>query len=344
MESCTFPINPITIPYSISVETDNKLGVFIPSVVFCKNPQYPILSLKIINDPDDVYKITFGNSEVNITLTEELKVINPNLNNGYTLTPYNKFIYPAETEKCNKNNTNSKKFPVMSIDFEIINFKSSVIHKDIYGIKFNICNDLILRGVIVDFNRLYNTNLPLIPLITLIKQKTSLTQELIFKTDMKIIPYIIINGQTLIDFSDAGNMIFTIGDKFTYYEKNPLVKNNCVTPYPSNDIKITKFDQSCPLMVSVLKGKGCNLIIKASTLTTNKPFPEFYLYLILYGMLKYILSKILYGEFDINYLLRKNNKRFLKDLGNSRFCSFLQLFNNPESQIFGYDKYFKYCI
>ena len=95
-------------------------------------------------------------------------------------------------------------------------------------------------------------------------------------------------------------------------------------------------------MVSVLRGKGSSLLDKAKNIyDNNKPFPEFYLNLILYGMSKYILSRILYGKFNINFLLRKYNDKFLDDLSNSRFCSFIEAFVDPTSKIFGYDKYFK---
>lgn len=65
-------------------------------------------------------------------------------------------------------------------------------------------------------------------------------------------------------------------------------------------------------------------------------------------MTRYILSRILYGNFDINYLLEIKYKRFIKDLGRSRFCRFIEFFENctisPDfSEIFvGYEKYFLY--
>ena len=70
-------------------------------------------------------------------------------------------------------------------------------------------------------------------------------------------------------------------------------------------------------------------------------FDDFYGNIIFYGMTKYIFSRILYGKFDINFLLQKYNETFLKDLGSSRFCSFLEIFLDPASPIFGYNQYFK---
>lgn len=161
-----------------------------------------------------------------------------------------------------------------------------------------------------------------------------------------LIPYIDILGQTLVDFTDIGNLTFTIGDQFKYYKDIPLLDNQCIIPMEINvdDLKLTVFNKCCPSMVSVLKGKGLTLLEKASDIYPGIPldFGFYYKNIILYGMAKYIISRILYGKFNINYLLNKYNNKFLKDLGSSRFCSFLELFLDPISKIFGYNKYFKY--
>lgn len=57
-------------------------------------------------------------------------------------------------------------------------------------------------------------------------------------------------------------------------------------------------------------------------------------------MIKYLLSRLMYGTFDIKYVLNKYNKTFLKDLSNARFCNFVYLFTDPNSNIFGYEQYF----
>ena len=57
-------------------------------------------------------------------------------------------------------------------------------------------------------------------------------------------------------------------------------------------------------------------------------------------MVKYILARVLYGYFNINFLLWKYNKRFLKDLSRSRFCNSVQFFQQP--QFADYQNYFKY--
>lgn len=47
-------------------------------------------------------------------------------------------------------------------------------------------------------------------------------------------------------------------------------------------------------------------------------------------MAKYILSRILYGDFNVKYLLRKYNEKFLFNLKKSIFCAFKEYL---ESQV-----------
>src|SRR5579862_5133601 len=147
-----------------------------------------------------------------------------------------------------------------------------------------------------------------------------------------------------------GNIIFTISDDVTYYEKTPIVQNNnkCTVSYiPQNNIVQTVFSKCAPLMVCVLQGTGENLYDKALSLyntynvtVVGSSFSVFYTNILIYGMLRYILSRLLYGDFNINYLLQKYYKQFLVDLGKSRFCNFLENFINCNSQIFGFGQYF----
>lgn len=71
------------------------------------------------------------------------------------------------------------------------------------------------------------------------------------------VPAIDINGRTLIDMSDVGNMIFTISDKYHYYKKKSIPLDikicqlDCISP---DQLKTTKFEKCCPKMVSVVKG------------------------------------------------------------------------------------------
>jgi len=156
------------------------------------------------------------------------------------------------------------------------------------------------------------------------------------------IPAIDILGQTLIDLSDVGNITFTIKDEFTYYKENPLI-HKCIKPkmIDQNQLKLTIFESRCPLMVTVLKGKGATLFEKFSTIYSEEDFYDVYFNIILYGMLKYILGRILYGKFNIKYLLNKYYDRLITDLKSSRFCSFVELFTSPQSKFFGYNNFFR---
>ena len=155
------------------------------------------------------------------------------------------------------------------------------------------------------------------------------------------IPQINITAQTTIDGSDIGDALFTIID-------DGNLENICAIQYTKSYDKIV-YHRCCPYIVSVVKGKGKtlferlnNIYDKLGETKIGVSFMIFYQNIVLYGMSKYILSKLLYGDFDINYLLGKYNEKFLSDLGSSRFCGFIEFFEDCESPVRGYNKYFKY--
>ncbi len=154
-----------------------------------------------------------------------------------------------------------------------------------------------------------------------------------------IIPRINLEAQTTITGSDIGDAVFNIYDEFTYYNKKEIPDNTCKDRQTS-DIKQTIFRECCPYMVSVVRGEGSTLWEKLQYLFENEDtgLPNVYIFyenIALYGMAKYILSRLLYGKFDINYLLGKYNEKFLKKLSTSRFCSFTTFFEENN-----YNKYF----
>lgn len=150
-----------------------------------------------------------------------------------------------------------------------------------------------------------------------------------------LVPAININGQTLIDSSDIGEVIFNISDKYDY--KCNIAKNNngsCQLENISVDeLIITNFNKACVKIVSVVIGTGENLRMKVGVIWNSlMPEPDFNIFyenFLRYCMLRYILSKILYGNFDVNYLLQQYYTQFLIDLNKSRFCNFLQFFKDP---------------
>ena len=173
--------------------------------------------------------------------------------------------------------------------------------------------------------------------------------SLFLKDNNLIIPSISIDFQSLIDGSDLGETIFEVTDEFQYYnhKTTPIIPNHICQILKSNDPKITRFEKACPLIVSVLRGEGSTAWDKVNYLFYNKNpnFDDIYNFFILgivkYSMTKYLLSRIMYGNFNIKYILNKYHDKFLRDLSNTRFCNFVTLFTDPNSEIFGYQKYFK---
>ena len=162
-------------------------------------------------------------------------------------------------------------------------------------------------------------------------------------------PQIYLSLVSDIENTQIGQSIFWICDKYTYYLNKKLgcnSLNTCQTYmiYPE-EVKQTKFSEYGPDVGSVMRGKGRTMYDKAtylfSGLKIGVTFPQFYNNLAIYSMARYIISRILYGTFNIHYLLGKYYEKFLKDLGNSRFCNYLNFFVDPEGQYFEYHKYFK---
>ena len=168
------------------------------------------------------------------------------------------------------------------------------------------------------------------------------------------VPSISILGQTLFDGSDTADVKFTIMDTRTYYDHKPLTNTECGMYVATPDqIKDTIFQKCCPeiSLFPVLRGKGETAIDKALDLfkQESQEFQDtvgfynfYYNNLILYAMSKYILSYILYGKFSMKFLLQKYNDKFFEDLGMSRFCGAVRIFND-DKQLGCYNKYFKKC-
>lgn len=161
------------------------------------------------------------------------------------------------------------------------------------------------------------------------------------------VPIISIFGQTTIDGSDVGEIIFAVCDEYTYYKSKKLSSNHSTIDYINpSQLKLTLYREYCPIMGAVLDGFGSTAYSKAlylhekSKLTMN--VNTFYSNLLLYGMMKYHLSRILYGNFNVNYLLGKNTNKFLKDLKSSRFCNFVTYFLDSKSPVYEYHNYFRY--
>ena len=157
-------------------------------------------------------------------------------------------------------------------------------------------------------------------------------QCLAIEGDKFQVPQIQITAQSTIEGTDVGEAIFVVCDEYQYYDNCKIPHNTCKTRYVTYDkVKQTKFNKCCPYMVSVVRGKGLTLNEKVTYLYNkyriNVPFNEFYGNIILYGMTRYVLAKLLWGKFDIDYLLNKYTKEFFHDLKHSRFCNFIEFFD-----------------
>lgn len=205
--------------------------------------------------------------------------------------------------------------------------------------RFDFFSVTTLPSLYVEFLRLNKTD----PTDTC-PQKLSLKKNINNYT----IPSIDIKFQSLIDGSDIGNTTFTISDNFQYYnhKTTPIIPNHICQTLQTNNIKITIFNRNCPLIFNILKGKGNTAWEKVGYLFDNMDtnFDDIYNFfiegIVRYSMLKYVLARLMYGKFNIKYVLNKYNNKFLKDLKHTRFCNFVFEFTDPNSNIFGYDKYF----
>jgi len=134
-----------------------------------------------------------------------------------------------------------------------------------------------------------------------------------------------IASQLLIDASDLGHTIFEISNYNNQY--------------------IKRFERDCVIIVSVLKGIGSTTHDKINYLYENEvisvPGPKFINNLIKYALVKYFLAKLLYGKWNVKYLLNKYHNKFINDLRNSKLQQYVEFITTPKNGIY-YNKFFYY--
>ena len=164
------------------------------------------------------------------------------------------------------------------------------------------------------------------------------------------VPIIDIMGQTTLNGDYLSDMTFVVQDKYKYKCSENIVKkckNGCVEHYYLyGKLKTTTFQENNIPLQCVVKGKGKTLRAKVKAIypgLSDPDFQDFYRRFILYGMLKYFLIRLIYGEFDLNKLCRNYNKQFFKDLKNSRFCGFVEFLEDPANDILNFDQYYIKC-
>lgn len=160
------------------------------------------------------------------------------------------------------------------------------------------------------------------------------------------IPDITIIAQTTLDGQNLGEVDFIIKDTINYHCM--IAKGKCKSrSAPISELTISCFQQLQPELIKVVKGNGCTLRDKLFSIYPPSniigiDFDTFIVRIIAYGMLKYILYRLLYGKFKISALLGKHNNQLLDKISGSRFCAFAEILQDLTSELFGYDVYFKY--
>jgi hypothetical protein len=164
------------------------------------------------------------------------------------------------------------------------------------------------------------------------------------------VPVVTFCGGTNPEGTDIGDVDFKIYDEHRYCKEHKLPCDYVcsINFIPNDDILVTEFNRENVQIASVVRGKGANLYEKLESIFINLgeevigvPFTVFYQNIFRYSMRKYVLSRLLYGKFSINFLLGKYNDQFLEDLNNSRFCGYIPYFEDCISTGYGYNKYFK---
>ena len=162
------------------------------------------------------------------------------------------------------------------------------------------------------------------------------------------IPSINASAQSTPDTEDILIIRFEVFDNIKYTNCGICPQENC---YKCNDVatgpctgeKTTHtpvssvFQRYYPNVASVLQGTGCTITSKVNSLIAQG-YNVSVGNIIFYSMLKYILAKLLWGDFCMDYLLNKCNQKFFDDLRNSRFCLFMEPFE--QQQFIGYNNFF----
>lgn len=317
------------------------------------NPGRGIYTITIGNaTPSDPYTLTIDDNlvgKINDVTASSYRTNFTTTNTG-TYYPPNA-LYAIANATRNTVDVIKTKFLMYTYNLQILTFGGPIGP----GAPMWVTVELVvpLSGIVGGDNVSTASNFPLIPLqpsniLSIQKCNTGKCPTQNKVCDNIRIPDINILGQTLVDGSDSGDMIFTITDEIYHYRPHRNENDNsCRTRYiKPSEVKVTQIRQYETILVSVVRGKGNTMFKKAQNLNSKLKLGiddfTFRDNLIYYGMVRYILSYLLYGKFDVNFLLQTYYRQFLADLQTSRFCGFLIVFedcnNNP---IYGYDKYFK---
>ena len=149
-------------------------------------------------------------------------------------------------------------------------------------------------------------------------------------------PRITINAISTIDQQNFGEALYTVLDSEEYSDtvtcQSTLIGDSWQSVF-----------STFPEINLVVRGKGCSLQQKFRSLmehyNLSLPMEEFTKNMATWALLKYILGRLLYGDFDLKYLSACFHQRFLRDLRQSRFSAFSRVFE----RLAKYNRYFK-CV
>lgn len=231
-----------------------------------------------------------------------------------------KFFYDIEKDSFTGESRNvikgvgiPKKLPGLAAFIVILTDNKPISLGANVGIENSTDNNSYRKGDIYNFT-LYGTHFPNYIKVNFLRDERGEIQfvdrpTLLTSTRTTVT----IKSQTLIDGSDIGSTIFTVNG----------------TVYQFCSIKIA----------SVLIGEGSakeKIITIFYSQPTNVTLTQFGDNIMTYALLRYILSKLLFGKFNVKYLLNKYYRKFLFDLKNSQYRNYLSYFINSD-----YQQYFR---
>ena len=149
-------------------------------------------------------------------------------------------------------------------------------------------------------------------------------------------PRITINEVSTIDEQNFGEALYTVLDSEEYSDtvtcQSTLIGDSWKSVF-----------STFPEINPVVRGKGCSLQQKFRSLIEHYNLSismnVFTKNMATWSLLKYILGRLLYGDFDLKYLSACFHTQFLRDLSRSRFSAFSRVFD----ALAKYNRYFK-CV
>ena len=191
------------------------------------------------------------------------------------------------------------------------------------------------------------------PQIVLFQAQLDPTEEVPPIPGRSSVPQIDIIAYSSLNTENLGEVQFTVRDIISYKcvylppgddKKCARQKNSGCEDQIVSDLElITTIFVESPNLNKVVKGKGCTLQQKTNYLRVKYHIDldenTFLGNVIAFGLLKYILARLMFGDFNLKYLLKSYNSKFFRALEKSRFCIFVKAF--LELGLQGYSRFYR---